>query len=455
MDFERTYKEFRGANDKRLYSQQLIVDTVDVGLFGQVAPDLLQTSGAARFHSNEELWAKILKGSLGHGDAIVLDNFQLLEWLPTSPGRYFTDDAARGRSSAKEYWDWTAGEYLPLGKSEMVLGGVGSVRLAPRFVRGGEVCFFGATSNGISHQGLPVITPIDEARHVLEAIRSDGAWAGSVSGTLWPLPVDYSPLSFDRRIPKYYLFADRLQCDGTTNSEPLVTVAITYGSTYGEGTPESVGGIAINPVKNWSFASFNPSEGEAALDEAVDWLGKYAVRHTKSYVNNEWKQFPVSIVGDFDETQSHFDNPIEFPLTSILGGQYDNRVLDFYGRVLNITINKEVVMGDKLENIHNATIINRSDKATIINQSVVQDAIKTVHASSGKELSEALASIASAVEESQNAAAGSLFNSFSEELSKPAPDKSVLKQCWEGLTAVLPDVATIATAGAKIANLFS
>lgn len=102
-------------------------------------------------------------------------------------------------------------------------------------------------------------------------------------------------------------------------------------------------------------------------------------------------------------------------------------------------------MGDKFENIHNSNIINRS---------VVQDAIKTVSAAEGADVSNALASVAAAVDESENAAAGALFNSFATELNKPEPDKSVLKQCWDGLTAVLPGVATIASASAQITKLF-
>jgi hypothetical protein len=448
-EFERTHADFRGVNDKRLHEPQLIVDTIDVGLFGQIEPKTNPESAGRRLRSNEELWRDLLCATLGHGDTVILDGFQLLEWLPASPGRYFTPDAVRGRGYAAGFWDWTSGEFLPLGKYEMVLGGVGSVRLAPRFIRGGEVCFFCATSNGISHQGIPVIVPIDEGREILKDIKANGAWAGSLTGTLWPLPVERSPIAFDREIPKYYLFAERLERTGLINSDPLVTVAITYGSTYREGRPELVGGIQINPSKNWSFASFNPSEGTTALKRAVDWLKQYAVRRTSTYEDGEWKEQPpeaLAIVGDFDDAHKHFDNPIEFPLASILSGRYDSHVLDFYGRVLNLTVNKEVVMGDKFENIHNATIINRS---------VVRDAIKSVQASAGADVSEALASVAAAVEESKNAAAGALFNSFTEELNKPVPDKSALKQCWDGLTKLLPDMAAIAAAGAKIATLFS
>ncbi len=120
----------------------------------------------------------------------------------------------------------------------------------------------------------------------------------------------------------------------------------------------------------------------------------------------------------------------------------------YHVNVNNEQINEvkaEVIMGDKFANIQNATIINRS---------VVEDALKSVEASAGNEVSEALAVVARAVEDSDNAAAGALFNTFSEELKKPAPNKSALRQCWDSLVALLPDVATIAAASAKIATLF-
>lgn len=104
----------------------------------------------------------------------------------------------------------------------------------------------------------------------------------------------------------------------------------------------------------------------------------------------------------------------------------------------------ETIMGDKFENIKDATIINRSN---------VQDAIKTISASSGDQVSKALEAIAVVVEESGNAAAGSVFNALIEELRKPVPDKLKLRQCWDGLTNLLPSVAKLADACAKVATL--
>ena len=106
----------------------------------------------------------------------------------------------------------------------------------------------------------------------------------------------------------------------------------------------------------------------------------------------------------------------------------------------------EVVMGDKFENIQNSTVINRS---------IVSDAIKTIEASQGADVAKALETIAKAVEDSKSVAAGALFESFSRELQKKEPDKSALREFWEGLTKLVPSIATLAGAAAKIATLFT
>jgi hypothetical protein len=47
-------------------------------------------------------------------------------------------------------------EYLPLGKLEMILGGVGSLRLASRPNGNKTIHILGLSSNGVSHEGIPV-----------------------------------------------------------------------------------------------------------------------------------------------------------------------------------------------------------------------------------------------------------------------------------------------------------
>lgn len=106
----------------------------------------------------------------------------------------------------------------------------------------------------------------------------------------------------------------------------------------------------------------------------------------------------------------------------------------------------EIVMGDKFENIKNATIVNRS---------FVVDAFNATKEQIDKETADALVTIAEAVEQSGNTAAGTLFDSFNQELAKLNHDKGKLKQFWDGLVSVLPSIATLTNAVEKIGSLFA
>lgn len=112
----------------------------------------------------------------------------------------------------------------------------------------------------------------------------------------------------------------------------------------------------------------------------------------------------------------------------------------------SIQIIGEQIMGDKFENIRNATIINRS---TVI------DAFKVIKENHGEDAADALAAVAEEIEKSANQAAGTLFDSFNNELCLTKPDKSKLKQYWEGLVSILPGIAQLTDAAAKISSLFA
>src|SRR5687768_6173701 len=42
------------------------------------------------FHSEEDIWSAILAQKLRASQVIQLDNFLIMEWIPRSPGLYFT-----------------------------------------------------------------------------------------------------------------------------------------------------------------------------------------------------------------------------------------------------------------------------------------------------------------------------------------------------------------------------
>lgn len=111
-----------------------------------------------------------------------------------------------------------------------------------------------------------------------------------------------------------------------------------------------------------------------------------------------------------------------------------------------INFNNETTYGDKFEGITNATLINRSSVESAFNQTTIPV---------DEEIAKTLSAITEAIENSQNVAARLLWENFMAELKSQKPSKSKLRQCWEGVLAVLPSISTIASAGAQIAPLFA
>jgi dipeptidase len=105
----------------------------------------------------------------------------------------------------------------------------------------------------------------------------------------------------------------------------------------------------------------------------------------------------------------------------------------------------EVMMGgDKFENIHNATIVNRS---------LVEKSFNKVKSDFDEETAEALKKVADEIERSHNKEAAETFDSFNEELQKPEPKRAVLRALWSGITTVLPTIVQMTDVTTKIAKL--
>lgn len=104
-----------------------------------------------------------------------------------------------------------------------------------------------------------------------------------------------------------------------------------------------------------------------------------------------------------------------------------------------------LIVGDKFDNIQNATIINRSLLKNTFDKTKKEMDDDTVNA---------LLKIANEVERSKNVEATVLLKKIIEELKAQQPDKLKLRQCWEGLITLFPNVATLTALGTKIADLF-
>jgi hypothetical protein len=106
------------------------------------------------------------------------------------------------------------------------------------------------------------------------------------------------------------------------------------------------------------------------------------------------------------------------------------------------------VMGDnyELKNIKGSTVIIKSK---------VENSFNKVKDQLGEETANVIKQIAEIVEKSKNAEARDLFDAFNEEINKPEPKKSILKSFWDGLSKVLPILASTASIVEKIMKIVS
>jgi len=103
-----------------------------------------------------------------------------------------------------------------------------------------------------------------------------------------------------------------------------------------------------------------------------------------------------------------------------------------------------VHMGDKFSDISNSSIVSRSK---------VENAFNALKDSGNEEAANLINEISKVVAASNNHAAGIVFSKMTEEAVKPAPDKGMVKSCWDGLVAILPSVASMSSSVLKAFGL--
>lgn len=423
--------------------EENIVDIVDVALYQRLKEKFEPSERSDNsFTSNEELWLHIISNRVFFGQNIVLKDFVITEWLPLSPGLFHTNDAKDSRKmasrgvvrynrrnitrllnpSSERIRDRVPIELDPNSKMQMVLGGIGALRLIPKIVSGAELFFLGASSSGVCHEGIPIILNEATYRKIISQIKENCGLIGDIIGRLKILPTEISTIQYDRKIQKYCLFVeDIIFGEVCPEDSVFVTTAITYSEDLNHLTH-----------KSWSFVTFNPDRKENQLKSSVEWLYDYAKRY--SGVND-----PI-ILSDFDEYHNHFDK-IELSLTDVTTGNIPIDTLVKYKEVLNIEVK---VMGDNFSNNSNTTIINKSR---------VENAFNKIKNNHDEDTAKVLATIASLVEDSNNKEAGEAFDDFNEELNKDEPKKSKLNAFWSQLNTLLPVVSTTVGIADKIAKI--
>jgi len=369
-DIERLQPVFRGVNNYRIPPEdfiQFFTDIFDLPLYASSLKQSLPTLKPTlpEIQSNQEFWEYALKDIFFENQTVRLKKFHLTQWIPAAPGRYFTPRAEEARNEAKHYLSHNKREYLPLGKVNMILGGVGSLRLSAKDTGSKTFYILGASSTGISHQGIPIALPEREHDKLIPTIKSAGGCVVNITGSLRIIPPIISLPYYERQIPKFYIVAQDIEFVRKSHpTELLATAAIMFPSHDGKRT-HTREGYRINFSKSWSFCSFTPSIPNS-LNKAVGWLREYAQRY--SGIDD------LIIVSDFDEYYEHFTNPIEFPIKNVCYGDIDQSLfyeyMNYYksitGDVSVENISIETVMGDAFVNNPNSTFITNPAAGSVI-----------------------------------------------------------------------------------------
>lgn len=434
-----------GTDERRMRREDfvaLFADFLDTQLYGtvEIASKHRPLPPEVKYISNQAFWADAIDGRHYDGKRISLKDFMMLEWIPLSPGRFYNANAAEKRNQAKEFYEHVRGEYLPLGKLDMILGGIGSLRLGSRPIGRSAVHVVGLSSSGVSHEGIPAT--LNEGSHhaLVKQLRMSGGVIVDAVGTLRSMPMREWRTWRTDGVPTIYLSIEEI--DIRPSMRPVVgTVSIMFPSPEGRWSGRDdfhANGYSTTFSKAWSYASFDPQEGPEDLRRAATWLQEYASRYSST-------QEPA-IFSDFDELYPHFDSPVEFSLTDAAMGTIDGRRLLAYSQHYGVQINiHELRVGDTFSDVTNATIINRSTVAGALKGSSAADT----------ELRSTILKIVDFINRNGNSGAAVRLNALIDELCKPAPQKALLGELWRATLSEAPEIRKLGAVAAKVEKLCS
>ena len=305
----------RVVEDQGYAAEDLIYPhTVGRALF--VRPQELPQEADRKHRSNADFWRDVLDPQQAIAECVVcLEGFNVFEWIPRNPGLFHTSRAAWAREEANyhirsissaKYWDFqtnadgppnhagafrtiTSGKrahkiiYTPQGKSSMLQGGVGCVRLRPvELKRGGMHWFMSATSSDAPDEGIPLLVPDAIYRRIIDEIRRTGNKPCNIIGRTKFIPAKFSDLySRTYRIQRLYIDVESLEQSQKERPAGEVSVATSFLSEF-EGHPKIYA----------SYVTFDPGF-RGAQESATEWM-------KEEYVEGLYKG---TVLTDFDQQQ--------------------------------------------------------------------------------------------------------------------------------------------------------
>ncbi|UIE40235.1 hypothetical protein [Leptodesmis sichuanensis] len=282
---------------------------------GLLKKDFLRVQGRKRveYWSESHFWQDVLQTRQVYDTCqVLLKDFQLIHWIPRAPGQYYTRDARHSREAAQHFVVARERNHVvfdPYGKSEMVKGGVGCLRLLGKQIGGERLHFLCATSSGIAHKGLLVGLPRNLYERVIEDIERKGAVICSIFGQIryWA-DEEILPTYAPRNIPRMYLYANKIDISRIKPDAIDVTAAVLFRGTVDreEGT-------------FFVYSHFNPCERHSidnTIDQCIDWMERKYVRGL----------YDGQILTDFDEVTPRFEDVI-FPVRALMNPRTDRRAM--------------------------------------------------------------------------------------------------------------------------------
>jgi hypothetical protein len=256
---------------------------------------------------NAALWRDFHAEALYDTRRVTLHHFHLFEWFPQSPGRFHTGEARDLRQQANDMLTLTVdGQtyYSPPGKAAMIRGGIGAVRLRPRIVGGEPHYFMSASSNGVCHEGFPVLVPRRFFGPLKAQINADGAAPVTLSGEMRYLDGDLPAFFTSRRdLLGCYLHVDdvqTLQAPRAGVTQFSISVAVAFSGVFQGRAGDYM-----------TYCTFNPAS-RADLERTVQWISQFYVAG----------QHQGQVLTDFDETRPWFAGAV-FGLAGLMDGQVD------------------------------------------------------------------------------------------------------------------------------------
>jgi hypothetical protein len=313
------------------------------------------------FSSSEDFWGD---GTIILGE-VRLKNFRLTDWFPRAPGVYWSRNAADARTMAMRSPttdDPLLGRYFsPRSKMGLIeQGGIGCIRLRPKNIDGTECWLATALTATECHQGVPLAIPAD----VLAKAGVKWGEQVIVEGRvrfLQDAGLD-DVASYVHHARPLIVFVDKLSgVKVTKNLDPIIISPVALFESGKSDDRNSHGPLQYTFVQC-------PAGADSSLDEAGEWIEKYAAK------------FSGRVITNYDEQRPMFANaPLSYQ--KLVAKTYDQALItNIYGAVnvrkLDKLVQKSIVHRHGDTNVQNnitvggAAIINIDSTLNNVQQSI-------------------------------------------------------------------------------------